>query len=306
MFFDFKMYESMRKFIFLTVLPVFFLSCTAKKAESQLVKGEHYELKKSDNQKAVLVLFPCFSCNIEHTKTEAGFLKNIEQEGITTLLLDYNQRLFLTDAEKEEYSKTLLSILDRHDVDKNNVFIGGFSSGGNVAFLLSSYLIKSNNSVQPKGMFVIDSPIDLEKLYDNAQKDVSANIDADAVEEGKFLMALFEKELGKPTENQEKYKIASPYLMSSPSIENIQYVKGIKTRFYCEPDLEWQQQNKGRKWENLNAFALKKANESLLNLGSEKSEYIETKNRGIRANGKKHPHSWNLVERGELVRWMLP
>ncbi|MCQ9636341.1 hypothetical protein MP477_15390 [Chryseobacterium sp. WG23] len=287
------------------VLSVIFLSCTAKKAEGQFIKGDHYELKKSENQKAVLVLFPCFPCDIEHTKMEAGFLKDIEKDGITTLLLDYNQKLFLTEAEKEEYSETLLSILDRHNVDKKNVFIGGFSGGGNIAFLLSGYLIKNNNSVQPKGMFVIDSPIDLEQLYYNAQKDISANIDADAAEEGKFLVELFEKELGKPSENQGKYKTALPYLISSNSIENIQYLKGIKTRFYCEPDLEWQQQNKGRKWEDLNAFVLKKANESLLNLGSQKSEYIETKNRGIRANGKKHPHSWNLVERGELVRWML-
>lgn len=296
----------MRKIIFLIVLSLIFLSCTVKKAESQFIKGDHYELKKSENQKAVLVLFPCFPCDIEHTKTEAGFLKDIEKDGITTLLLDYNQKLFLTEAEKKEYSKTLHSILDQHNVDKKNVFIGGFSGGGNIAFLLSGYLLKNNNSVQPKGMFVIDSPIDLEQLYYNAQKDISANIDADAAEEGKFLVELFEKELGKPSENQGKYKTASPYLISSNSIENIQYVKGIKTRFYCEPDLEWQQQNKGRKWEDLNAFVLKKANESLLNLGSQKSEYIETKNRGIRANGKKHPHSWNLVERGELVRWMLP
>ncbi|CAH0168273.1 hypothetical protein [Chryseobacterium sp. Bi04] len=296
----------MRKIIFLIVLSVIFLSCTAKKVEGQFIKGDHYELKKSENQKAVLVLFPCFPCDIEHTKMEAGFLKDIEKDGITTLLLGYNQKLFLTEAEKEEYSETLLSILDQHNVDKKNVFIGGFSGGGNIAFLLSGYLIKNNNSVQPKGMFVIDSPIDLEQLYYNAQKDISANIDADAAEEGKFLVELFEKELGKPSENQGKYKTASPYLISSNSIENIQYLKGIKTRFYCEPDLEWQQQNKGRKWEDLNAFVLKKANESLLNLGNQKSEYIETKNRGIRANGKKHPHSWNLVERGELVRWMLP
>jgi hypothetical protein len=63
--------------------------------------------------------------------------------------------------------------------------------------------------------------------------------------------------LGKPGEHPEKYKITSPYLISSNSVENIQYLKNIKTRFYCEPDLDWQQQNRGRKFEDLNALSFK-------------------------------------------------
>ncbi|MFZ4927956.1 hypothetical protein [Chryseobacterium sp. Mn2064] len=295
----------MLKRIFLIVISVFFLSCTAKKSESNVAKGKHYELNRSEDQKAVLILFPCFPCDIENTKTEAGFLKDLEKEGITTLLLDYNQRLFLSESEKQEYSKTINSILDQNLIDKKNVFIGGFSSGGNVAFLLSSYLMKSGNSIQPKGLFVVDSPLDLEQLYLNAQKDVTANADPEAVEEGKFLIQLFEKELGKPSENGQKYQSASPFLMSSNSIENLQYLKEIKTRFYCEPDLQWQQQNRNRKFEDLNAFFLKKVHQSLYNLGSRNTEYIETQNRGIRANGQKHPHSWNIVERESLIRWIL-
>ncbi|MGH1516412.1 hypothetical protein [Chryseobacterium sp. JK1] len=295
----------MLKSIFLIVISVFSLSCTANRSEPNVVKRKHYELNRSADQKAVLVLFPCFPCDIENTKKEAGFLKDLEKEGITTLLLDYNQKLFLTESEKQKYSKTVNSILDQHHIDKNNIFIGGFSSGGNVAFLLSSYLVKSKNSIQPKGVLVVDSPIDLEQLYLNAQKDVAANVNPDAVEEGKFLISLFEKELGKPSENVQKYQSVSPFLMSSNSTENLQYVKGIKTRFYCEPDLQWQNKNRNRKFEDLNAFFLKKANELLYNLGSRKTEYIETQNRGIRANGQKHPHSWNIVEREGLIRWIL-
>lgn len=295
----------MKKNILLIVLSLFLFNCTVKNGGNNIGKNDHYELIRSDNQKAVLVLFPCFPCNAEHTKAEAGFLKDLEKKGITTVLLDYNQKLFLTDAEKKEIADQLNSILNKHHIDKKNVFIGGFSGGGNVALLLSSFLIKSEDSIQPKGLLVVDSPIDLEQLYHNAAKDVAANVDTDAVEEGKFLTALFERELGKPGEHPEKYKIASPYLISSNSVENIQYLKNIKTRFYCEPDLDWQQQNRGRKFEDLNAFVLKKANEALLNLGNPATEYIETKNRGIRANGKKHPHSWNIVEQRELVLWML-
>lgn len=294
----------MKNRVFLIVFSMFLLNCTARNGRNA-VKKEDYELNRAAEQKAVLILFPCFPCDREHTKTEAYFLKDIEKKGITTLLLDYNQKLFLTETEKEKIAGRLNSILDQHHIEKKNIFIGGFSGGGNVAFLLSAFLKKNHNPLHPKGLLVVDSPIDLEKLYHNAEKDVAANIDPDAVEEGTFLKSLFEKELGKPDEHPEAYKSASPYLISSNSVENIQYLKNIKIRFYCEPDLEWQQQNKGRTFENLNAFVLKKANEALLNLGNPATEYIETKNRGIRANGKKHPHSWNIVEQGELVKWML-
>lgn len=295
----------MQKNILLFVLSLFLLSCTSGKVVKNTENNNHYEITRSDNQKAVLVLFPCFPCDIEHTKAEAGFLKSIEKEGVTTILLDYNQKLFLKESEKKEYAAVLNSIFDQHHIDKANVFIGGFSSGGNVALLLSSFLIKNENAIQPKGLLVVDSPVDLEQLYHNAEKDVAANVDPDAVEEGKFLIGLFDQALGKPDENPATYKTASPYLMTSNSVENIQYLKNIKTRFYCEPDLDWQQQNKGRKFEDLNAFVLKKINEALVNLGNHTAEYIETKNRGIRANGKKHPHSWNIVEQRGLVKWML-
>ena len=295
----------MIKNIFLIVLSVVLSGCAVKNAAGKVVKEELYELHTAPKQKALLVLFPCFPCDIEHTKAEAGFLKDIEKEGISVLLLNYNGKLFLTEAEKKEYALALEAVFDKNKINKDNVFIGGFSSGGNVALLLSSYLIKNKSSVQPKGLLVVDSPVDLEKLYHNAERDVAANVDPAAVEEGKFLVELFESELGKPDENLEKYKEFSPYLISVNSTENIQYLKGIKTRFYCEPDLEWQQKNRGRTFEGLNAFMLKKMNQSLTHLGSRTSEYIETQNRGIRANGQKHPHSWNIVEREELVKWML-
>ena len=276
-----------------------------KSQELKIVKGDHFELKIAPQQKAILVLFPCYPCDIQHTQTEAKFLKDIEKEGISTLLLDYNQKLYLTEAEKKEYAKTLNNIFIKNNIIKENIFIGGFSSGGNVAILLSSYLMKTENPIQPKGLIVVDSPIDLEELYKGAKNDVRKNKDADAVAESKFLIDLLEKEIGRPQENIEKYKSFSPYLISSNSTEHIKYLKNIKVRLYCEPDLEWQLKNKARKYEDLNAFKLEKAYHSLLDLGNQQVELIKTKGRGIRANGQKHPHSWNIVERENLLQWIL-
>src|SRR5690606_22123623 len=212
---------------------------------------------------------------------------------------------FLNESEKTEYAKLLNTILDENKVEKENIFIGGFSSGGNISLLLSNFLLETKNTVEPKGVFIVDSPLDLEELYNGAKSDLNKNVDVEAVEEGKFLIELFENEIGKPSENIEEYKTISPYLISCNSIKNIEYLKNIKTRFYCEPDLEWQMKNKNRKYEEINAYKLEKAYNSLISLGSEKTEFIKTENRGIRANGEKHPHSWKIVERENLIKWIL-
>ena len=270
-----------------------------------LIKEKHYELNIAPKQKAVLILFPCFPCNIENTKNEAQFLKNLKPEGITTLLLNYNMKLYLSESEKKEYSLALNSIFDRNKIVKENIFIGGFSSGGNLALLLSNYLIQTKNAIQPKGLIVVDSPLDLERLYNGAQEDVKKNVSEEAVEEGKYLIQLFNDDLGNPKANIETYKKMSPYLVSSDSKVNIEYLKDIKIRLYCEPDLEWYWTNKKRTYEELNAFHLEKTYDSLLNLGAEKVEFIKTSNRGFDGKGNKKPHSWNLIEREDLIKWIL-
>ncbi len=294
----------MKKYIFFIFSAILFITCSPKKEPIKVITGTNYELKIASPQKAVLVLFPCFPCDIANTKAEAGFLKDIEKQGITTLLLNYNQRLFLSDSEKKEYAKTLNTILDQHNVATDNLYIGGFSGGGNVAMLLSSYLIKNKNAIQPKGLMVVDSPIDLEALYNDSQKEVAKNVDAEAVAEGRYLIELLESTLGKPADHLENYKNASPYLVSCKATNTIAYLKDIKTRFYSEPDLEWQKKQKNRTYEDLNAYKLEKASKTLRELGSTQTEYIATQNRGYRANGDRHPHSWNIVEQGGLVKWM--
>ena len=281
------------------------IACKVHNPEIKQIHDENYELRISPKQKAILILFPCFPCDIENTKTEAKFLKDIEHEGITTLLLNYNQKLFLADSDKKELANLLNEILDSNKIKNENIYIGGFSSGGNIAFLLSNYLLETKNKISPKALFVVDSPLDLEELYYGAIKDVKKNSHPDAVAEGNFIIELFEKEIGKPSEDIDRYKAMSPYLISCNSMINMRNLSKIKTRFYCEPDLDWQMKNRQRNYKDLNAYKMEMVHQALLTIGSTQTEFIKTTNRGIRANGERHPHSWNIVERKSLIKWIL-
>lgn len=281
----------------------FLINCNA--AEVRKSKERLYKVNIASKQKAVLILFPCFPCSIEHTENEAKFLKNIGREGVTTILLNENMKLYFSDLEKEAFSTTLNLIFEQNKIVKENVFMGGFSSGGNLALLMTNYLIKTKNDLQPKGLFVIDSPLDLEKLYNGAVEDIQKNVSEEAVEEGKYLIQLLNDEIGNPKTDIENYKQFSPYLISCDSKENIEFLKNIKIRFYCEPDLEWFLKYKNRTYEELNAFQLEMTYNSLLKLGAEKAEFIKTVNRGFDVKGNKKPHSWNLVEKENLLKWIL-
>ena len=288
------------KNLLLIFISLLFVNCKTKAIEEK-----DYTVHKAKNEKAVLILFPCFPCDKSNTKSEAKFLDKIENEGITTILLDYNQKLYLNKFEKEDLSKKLNSILTDNEISKKNIFIGGFSSGGNITIIFSNYLIENQNELQPKGIFIVDSPIDLEELYKSAQKDILLNKNIEAVEEGKFLVSLFEQNIGNPENNIEKYKALSPYLISQNSVNNIKYLTKIKVRFYTEPDLEWQSLNRDRKYEDLNAYKVEKTWEALKKLGNDKAELIKSENLGIRSNGEKHPHSWSIVEKKYLIKWIL-
>jgi len=287
------------------ILSFTFLNCTSSKPQLELIRGNNFELRIAPKQKAVLILFPCFPCDIENTKTEAKFLKDLDQEGITTLLLGVNHKLYLTELEKIKISNQLDSIFENNNLKNENIFIGGFSSGGNIAFLLANHLLEKKSNVKPSGVFAVDAPLDLEALYNGAKKDVKNNIHPDAVAEGNFIIELFEREMGIPNENIEAYKTYSPYLISCNSTRNLNSLTQVKTRFYCEPDLDWQLKNRQRSYEDLNAHKMEMTYLALKKTGSIRTEFIVTTNRGYRANGDRHPHSWNIVERESLVAWML-
>ncbi|GGD23197.1 hypothetical protein [Flavobacterium orientale] len=264
-----------------------------------------YELVKAENQKALLVLFPCFPCDAENTKTEFKIFEVAIKNNISVLMMNFNQHLYLEKEEKEKLANELNSILEQENLKTDNVFIGGFSSGGNVSFLLSNYLIQDKNKIQPKGVFLVDSPIDLLELYKTSQKNIEKNVSAESLEESKWIVSEFNKIFGEPSKGISKYEENSPFTFQSKSIQNISSLKDVKLRLYTEPDTIWWKENRANEYEDLNAYSIEKLSEELKKQNFKKTELIKTTNKGYRSNGNRHPHSWSIVDANDLVKWIL-
>jgi hypothetical protein len=288
----------------LNIFALLFILNACKSQSTRKIKSKDYELTIAPHQKALLVVLPCYPCDIANTKAEATFLKDLDKVGVSTLLLNINFKLWLTETEKQEYVKFIQRVLDSNEVDNKNIYIGGFSGGGNVSLLLANHFIQSKSKLDLKGVFIVDSPLDLEHVYQTAQHAIKHKVSDDAYNEGLYIIDLFEKALGKPDSSFANYEMYSPYLVSKNEIRNIAACSNLKVRLYTEPALDWQKQNRNREYEDLNAYVIEKLSTTLKAKGFRKVELIQTENKGYRADGSRNPHSWRIVDREGLLKWI--
>lgn len=293
----------------------FFIACSSQKGlttasennrfPTENISSEQYELMKPEKQEGLLILFPCFPCNAENTRIEFDILEAAREHNVAVLLMNFNRHLWLSEAEKKEIEKTLIQATKAHELNTENTFIGGFSSGGNVALLITDYLTSANSPIQPKGVFIADSPIDLLGLYKTSKRNVLNNFSAPAVQEGNWIIGLFDAEFGKGDTSLVNYENKSPYFSKTHSTKNLSHLKGVKIRLYSEPDTVWWKENRQTDYEDMNAYYIEQLAADLRKLYGESAvDYIQTKNKGYRANGDRHPHSWSIIDKHDLIQWM--
>ena len=258
---------------FILILAVVLISCKGEDKEedkltakltSEIVSTSDFELIKSEKKNGLLILFPCLPCDAKNTLSELEIGDISVENGFSVLAMNFNQHLYLNLSEKKELKKKLEKIVSEYDLSNENIFIGGFSSGGNVSLILSDYLIESESQIQPKGVFVVDSPIDLLALYKTAQKNLDMNFSEASIQEATWIKSFFDNEFGNPEKGITNYEKNSPYIFETQNIENLKDLKNLKIRFYTEPDLKWWQENRKNDYQDLNAYYVKKDRKSVV------------------------------------------
>ncbi len=279
---------------------------TEKVQYSQIVQ-EEYELELPNvKPEAVLILFPGFPQTAVDTKREFTILEKAKENNIAIIYSNYNRKLWLEDNEMKALAQQMEKIFTEHHLPKENVYLGGFSSGGNVALLLGDYMTELNNlNLSPQGIFIVDSPVDLAALYVTSEKNLERQFSQASVEESTFLIDLFNTQLGNPSDDLETYEKLAVFTSKTNNTNNVKHLKNTKIRMYTEPDTAWWKENRMADYEQMNAYYIKKLSEELKEQDFTNVEYIPTSDRGYRANGDRHPHSWAIVETEDLINWLL-
>ena len=298
--------KSASKALFTGACLLVLMSCGTPPTENDTPPREihttDYDLIIPAEQKALLILFPCFSCDAADTHSESKIPNEAAANGIAVLLMNFNEHIMMSDTERKEVIDIISGAVTQHKVNAENTFIGGFSSGGNVTMFLAKSLLASTGSpIQLKGVFAVDSPLDLSHVYEASKRRVERPGKPEFKGEARMVLALLDSALGDPATNVAAYEARSPLTTSTASALPL---KDLPVRFYTEPDTTWWMQNREDSYADMNAFALERLHATLKSVGNTHAEFITTKDRGIQ-RGNRHPHAWSIVAEQDLVKWML-
>lgn len=303
----------MKNLLLITVVFTLFTSCknagiekieNTKKNEFKNIINDNYELSQPTDTKAVLVLFGGYPERAKDIKQEFTIFESAMENGIAVVYMNYNQKLWLEENEKIKLVEDLDNIFEENNLPKTKTYLGGFSSGGNVALLISDFLVFQKSEMTPKGVFVIDSPINLAGLYKSSVKNLERDFSELSLQESTWLLETLGKNLGNPLNDITKYENYSIYTSQTENFDNIKNLKNVKIRFYSEPDTTWWKQNRMADFDQMNAFYIEQLSKLLKKSSFKQIEYIATENKGYRANGERNPHSWSIVDKKELIEWI--
>lgn len=255
--------------------------------------------------KGVVLLFPSFGYPIVDTDLETGIDEAFLKSEYAVVLVDYNRELFLDETNFESLHTFIQRIIKNNNLP-DNIIVGGFSSGGNIALSYSIWYEKLQlKEGKPKSIFVIDAPVDLLSLYNvcSAKTEKSVAKTEDLTEE-KYLVQFLKDRLGDPKEDKLNYYKYSPFIAEEIANSNLKYLLDYTILFYSEPDRGWYKENMNYDYEETNSFRIQTLFEALQKTSKKEIQYIKTMNKGFRKDGKRHPHSWSIVNETELVKWV--
>lgn len=279
---------------------------TAKKNEITTIVNDDYELIKSSESKALLIVFPGGGTTSKETKRDFKIVEKATNKGISVLLMNFGRHLWIENEDSQQLEKLITNAVAGNNLNTNRVFIGGMSIGGTVALTLSDYLHKTNSTLKPKGVFVVDAPIDLYALYESSQKDIlRKDFSEERLAEPKWIINYFEEEFGGKDSLLTNIQKVSPLTVKTKNTDNIKHLKSEKLRFYTEPDTLWWKEHRQTDFESTNAYTTQKTTELLSDNNWNNVELIQTKNKGVQNDGERNPHSWSIVDVNKLIFWIL-
>ncbi|MBK7010824.1 MAG: alpha/beta hydrolase [Saprospiraceae bacterium] len=299
-------------FFILTTIPSFAQTTDLPKIEKVFLdkrdtNSNCYTIIYPNNQPCVgyLLLMPGFGESAEKVMQQTDLPIKLAQNNILTIIPTFQDGVLSLGVDS--LSQLALATIIKDVVTKNKLegqkyFVGGFSIGGSCAIQYAE-----NANTKPSAVFAIDPPLDFERFYNSAKRDIRLSKEKEASQENIYMIARLEKETGgTPSTHLDRYYQLSPYSFSDTTQSAIKKLINTPIRIYTEPDVSWWLKERSADLTSMNATTCSAMINELNRLGNEKAELIVTHNKGYRKPGhKRHPHSWSIVDNDELINWLL-
>ncbi len=198
-------------------------------------------------------------------------------------------------------------VVARHAIPKQNIFIGGISASGARALKYAQFceMGKSKFDVKIRGVFSVDSPLDLERFYNSVHWN-KAKFKEGMLWEAELMTKVFPERMdGTPQTQLEAYQLRSVYSHTHANGGNAKYLLNTPVIFFHEPDIDWWIEERGATYYDINSFDIAGLYNYLKIKGHRDVELISTSGKGFDRKGIRKCHSWTIVGEEYLIGWIL-
>lgn len=241
-------------------------------------------------------------------KSPYRFTELSAEAGFMTVITNTSKQfpeLYTADSTMKLLDDIIHEVIKQHDIPEENIFIGGISASGTRAMRFAQYCAKGKSDIKIRGVFAVDSPLDLARFY-NSSFHHKKNFTDGMLWEANWMLPLFDSLFGGgPDEFYNRYKSASVFTHQDSVGGNAQVLKNTDIILFHEPDIDWWLKERGAGYFDINSFDLAAFTIQLQRLGNENVELITTTEKGYDKQGHRKPHSWSIVDEGYLIEWII-
>lgn len=300
-------------------LMIFFLLGTLCSAVGQSFERVNFNDKDADDYyiqlrpptekiNGVLILLPGYGEKAESIFPSSNLFNMAYANGILTVAIAGGEKIYADEKVIYKLNRGLTDFIKKNpNIPRDKFVIGGFSAGGAISLRYAEYSVENPKKapIMLKGVFTVDSPIDLGDIWEYFQREIKKNYSEAGVFEAKMISEKMSKEIGTPEANPKRYNELTPFNHRLTEPGNERYLKNMAVRVYHDIDVEWQLKQRRRSLFDSNQLSASELINRLMLMGNDRAEFMTSKQPGMRSNGMRHPHSWSIVDEVECIQWTL-
>lgn len=210
--------------------------------------------------------------------------------------------------EVELLDEIFKEVVKKYKIPKENFVLGGLSNGGMISLTYAEISKKEKDGtfLIPKGVFGLDVPLDKTHMYEYCVREINRNFSEVGVNEACWILNNYNQTYGgSPEEFPKRYIEASIYSNGKENGGNAQYLKDIPIRMYTDLDVEWLINQRRRDLYDWNGTDIVAMINDLKLMGNKDANVIVTMGKGVRLDGRRHPHSWSIMDNEDCMNWIL-
>jgi len=294
---------------FITTLPV----STGQTLEKVILDGQDffssYYLAVAPEEippAGALILLAGFGQIAESNPPETKLHNVAFANQILTVFYAAGNKLYADSITVQNLTRVVDDVIRRYQVPSERIVIGGYSAGGAIALRYAELCnqFPERFQVKPRGVFMVDSPIDIFTIYEQLENSARNNYSAIATEEAHRAIAFINNDYGIPRDNIPTYAGLTAFSMNETYGRNEIFLKETPIRAYHDVDIAWRIVNRNQTVHGSNYEVTAELINRLRLMGNDKAEFMQSFQTGYRSDGTRHPHSWSIVEEVECIQWV--